>query len=930
MVRLESEGTILDMFDDEPVTLNLNVQNLRDIGKIYAPISKSFTLPASNRNNQFFKHYYNVNVSGGFNAKTRTPAQLYVDSDQVITGYLQLLDCVIENENPKQYSVMVASSTPNLAKTLEGKVLSDLSLSGVTDATYNRTTLLASWSAASGVADIRYGLVGTKAMIDQQGILNAQGLSSQNKPLLTSDFYPYMRLTTIAKGIIEENGFRYSSTFLDSDIKANNTYLLLGRNGGLLSDIDIFNARAISVSGVTSISLEAKVPDQYGGPDEDRFKLLTFPTEEFDDSGLWNTTNSSFRPDATGTYKFEFSYTLSAANNVEIVAFDSADITGGCDPYTGSGCSIQPFGIQLSASNGATSITKTLSFGLTAATDYVFYARVQSGTATMTTRTFKSIEVPLTPVGQTLNYSNLLPYYSQASFLAQIAKIYNLVFVPDRYDDKLIHIEPYDDWLALGSTFDLTRYLDISKELIVKPTNELQNRSIKFLMGKGETAQDEYFEKQFSVPVGSLAVTDTGNEFATGELSVNTDFVCSLMTKDTTSLLQFPQLTDSSFDIVDFGLRLGYWSGTQTYDYDFQSTSGVVTSYVGELGFLPPYTAHDPSQSDFFLGFTPTVADGLEVPLNNFFTEYWESYISNIYDDDSRIVEGEFYLPSAALNKINLNDLMLLKNQYYLIQSINYNSLTKKAKIELLKAVNTSPVICDLVPTAFNFRGVVSFTDPSGATVTAATRSCCEFYGFTFNASDSKCYSKWRKPRTVVDGNTISMLPSFDYGNDPTNTEPQLPMYNPISRTYSFVTVKQAISQQFGDVKYNSTDAVIDCTTTSPSVTYTTRQVNFQKSGQIANLNAVIIATSITGGTGDLILDLSSVLPDDFIFYDDGAVPPQPVGFATILGASTYKVNVMRYSDKAIQFYNEGVALTSTALASNTNMYISITYLTEA
>ena len=69
-----------------------------------------------------------------------------------------------------------------------------------------------------------------------------------------------MRVPTIAKAIIEENGFRYSSNFLDNDTKAQSTYLLLGRDGGLLSDIDIFNTRAIEVSDTRfDISLEPHV-----------------------------------------------------------------------------------------------------------------------------------------------------------------------------------------------------------------------------------------------------------------------------------------------------------------------------------------------------------------------------------------------------------------------------------------------------------------------------------------------------------------------------------------------------------------------------------------------------------------------------------------------------------------------------------------------
>ncbi len=191
MVRIETGGIVLDLFQDESVELELSVNNVRDIGKIYAPISKTFTVPASDRNNQYFKHYYDVNVDGGFNAYVRTPAQLFVDSEQIFAGYLELIDCIIENDEPKQYEILVASAAPSLAKTLEAKKIDALNLPNVTDVPYTISEIAASWS---GDSDIRFGLV------DRRGLLNGDGsfsALSSGDPVYEADFMPYMRLPTI-------------------------------------------------------------------------------------------------------------------------------------------------------------------------------------------------------------------------------------------------------------------------------------------------------------------------------------------------------------------------------------------------------------------------------------------------------------------------------------------------------------------------------------------------------------------------------------------------------------------------------------------------------------------------------------------------------------------------------------------------------------
>jgi len=154
-----------------------------------------------------------------------------------------------------------------------------------------------------------------------------------------------------------------------------------------------------------------------------------------------------------------------------------------------------------------------------------------------------------------------LPSIPQKDFLADIARAYNLVFVPDKFDDKLIEVEPWNDWMSSGGTFNITPYVDQSVKVSVKPTTELQSRSLQFLMAEGESLQEEQFVKRFNTPEGSVNLKDTGNEFAQGETKIQTDFVGTLMQRDQSSLVQWPQLTDSGFEAVGFGQRLGYWSG---------------------------------------------------------------------------------------------------------------------------------------------------------------------------------------------------------------------------------------------------------------------------------------------------------------------------------------------------------------------------------
>jgi hypothetical protein len=62
-VDLYVNGFRLDLFDDEEITINLSVQNVQDISKVFTDFTQGFTVPASPRNNEILQHYYNSNIT---------------------------------------------------------------------------------------------------------------------------------------------------------------------------------------------------------------------------------------------------------------------------------------------------------------------------------------------------------------------------------------------------------------------------------------------------------------------------------------------------------------------------------------------------------------------------------------------------------------------------------------------------------------------------------------------------------------------------------------------------------------------------------------------------------------------------------------------------------------------------------------------------
>ena len=155
-VDLYIDGQKVDFFDQESIELTMSVQNVKDISKVFGDFSKSFTLPANPNNNAVFKHYYNVDVSGGFQANTRTSAFIELNNNVLRNGVIELEGVQLKNLQPYAYKVSFYSKTTALKDLFGDDKLNDLDLSAQ-DHGYNDTNIatgLNSYVAGTGDAVI--------------------------------------------------------------------------------------------------------------------------------------------------------------------------------------------------------------------------------------------------------------------------------------------------------------------------------------------------------------------------------------------------------------------------------------------------------------------------------------------------------------------------------------------------------------------------------------------------------------------------------------------------------------------------------------------------------------------------------------------------------------------------------------------------------
>ena len=128
-VDLYIDGQKADLFQDEGIEINLSTQNIKDISKVFGDFTQSFTIPASTSNNAIFKHYYNVDVSGGFDAKVRADAFIEVNNNLFRDGVLELEGVQIKGGEPYAYQVGFYSNVTSLKDKFGEDTLNDLDLS---------------------------------------------------------------------------------------------------------------------------------------------------------------------------------------------------------------------------------------------------------------------------------------------------------------------------------------------------------------------------------------------------------------------------------------------------------------------------------------------------------------------------------------------------------------------------------------------------------------------------------------------------------------------------------------------------------------------------------------------------------------------------------------------------------------------------------
>jgi hypothetical protein len=715
-VDIYVNGFRLDIFDDEEISINLSVQNVQDISKVFTDFTQGFTIPASPRNNEILQHYYNANITssvittevGGspvwnsiginwntwntawnagasstsvantFDGRLRQEARIEINSLPFRTGVIEVENVQLKGTEPYAYTLTFYGDVVTLMDLFGEDYLYDLDFSTydhpyTDEAIYDRLTTDTHaplfYPLMSPVKNWFYQSAGGVGADNVNNIAyRTGGEGAQDKRgIRYFELKPALKVYTIIETIGTKYGITFTGTFVNS-VPFQDLSLWLHRKEGYMyeNQPNAMTYQKIDFDTSTGIYFDLAndtfdIPSNFGSKDGE-FDFSVNVTTLSQDANFAIYVNGGYRTSkvvtATGTFSF-----------VSVKLEDGDRIS-----------------LRVKSQNNSTALTyRVATWGMTFypdATGVPFSLGTASMSATAT-------------ISTTVRVSELMPEIKVKDFLAGVMKMYNMVIVPQEADTFLL--QPLDDWYADGADKDFQDYLDITEFVINRPP---LYKEIEFKYQPTEQILGFQYQQTNDVGFGDLNTTFT---FDGEELLIEVPFECPLYERLTdqhddslTNIVVYKSITTDANEDGTFNPYLGapilFYGYFDDYDLTANPIGFVNADNTHERVNIAWYSntsnryssAEDSNSICFGGDIDPFHFESVNKSL--YYNEYF-NYITDLYAKSRRLYKVEAVLPIGRIIALNLQNAIIWNNTKYLINNVSLNMTTGKATFELLNVV---------------------------------------------------------------------------------------------------------------------------------------------------------------------------------------------------------------------------------------------------
>ena len=761
IVTTDSSEYYLDLFENESISQNWRYTDLNNFTSLGA-FSREFRVPYTDRNQLALGALFDVNYDGGINNyfHYKLPSEIRVDTLPIAKGYVRVRKVYQQQGKINEIELAFYAETPDLFKTIGEKKLKDL-----TDLP-NLNEVVKFDNVSVATTERIWSIMDRGQLWSEQGQPGTRRINNPSAPLYAADLTPALRWDYLLEQIIADAGFELEASSLLAILAG---YYMPWINKSFLDTDDLGPQYAFRAYNAATIILDS-TPNAYT-----YYNLLT---ESFDNNNNFDPTTGVYTAPGGGRFTFhltlqmESSAYLGTATRTRVNLFYSKNgqipIFMFAYEYTTTlGIDIT-YGIDLEGGD-----TVEFAFAYVA----IDGLGVEIGTATVQINAGNGdlgnslVELIGTQLnyGSTLIYNLNAPDMRQVDFLNDVIKMHNCTIVADRTNTNKISIVPYNSYIGSGNQLDWNAKLDISKDITIYSTTELQKNKTTFTYTAGEDYLSKVYRDNNRTYGEYKAEGYTVNpdvpisSFVTGDNSVQ------LITRSTPSGnipgtdIPIPQFINNQNEFVVPGPRALFASGayiSQLYD----DSVGVEAPTIFAFQSLNNYSFANATISDFDLNFAPEIPP-FQInanPYNNLFNLYWRNAMNELYSPNARIMEAYFALDLSDILTFQFSDVVYVNNAQWRILEINDYKVGQfeSTKVKLIKYID-SEADCTGTPESININGTVNFIDGAGDPVDA-TQSCCVRYGYEWSESDGECYafnSQGGRPTSGITGTNTAPIP---------------------------------------------------------------------------------------------------------------------------------------------------------------------------
>lgn len=677
-VQLYIEGQRVDLFQDESIQVTSSIQNVRDIGKVFTDYSQSFNLPASSVNNRIFKHYYNADVVGGFDARLKVNATIEINHQTFREGKIKLEGVDLKDNAPQAYRITFFGNIVNLKDLIGEDQLDSLDLSPY-DVAYNASTIESALSSGIDKNGITDAIVCPLISAQERWFFNssfgiAQGnLASSGYGGTWTSLKYAIKLHCLILAIEDKYGINFSTDFFDSS-NANwyGLYMWLHREKG-----------AITTPQSQTVSLE-------GFEDDDTFYGITVENGgsrfDYTDTGgidnvayknrlfvVVDSTSASFkiRSKINGSVNFETG-TLTGFTSYTILL---PDILVDCYQEF----EVLPDNTFDIVSNSTAPITHT----------YYRATRFENGSSVASNDWPLETDISVSAASFTVISDNI-PEMKIMDFLNAIFKMFNLT----AYErGGQIIVRTLDSFYASGTSYDITEYVDMSQSS-VSPSTLFKQINFRYeglgtllAVNHKEQFNVDWATEQYAIDAKYDGVSyDVVVPFE----HMKYERIVNQATNSATTV-QWGWMVDK---INTDGSGSPY-IGKPVIFYPVSNTGNNIYIYNGSSRDLIT-TYFVPSNSVSLSSSSDDSTINFKAELNEYegvlfegtlFQDYYSSYIESVFNAQTRILKVSAYLPIKILTQYKLEDTFIVGDNQYKINSISTELTSGKSEIELINIV---------------------------------------------------------------------------------------------------------------------------------------------------------------------------------------------------------------------------------------------------